>query len=77
MENDSIALKIYNNFGWRAALQALENNNYTWASGDKPTSLYYNYTRGTIFIKVKTKTITKDLRVNVSFKSCNYYIRVE
>lgn len=77
MKDVYIALRIYNNFGWRAALQALENNNYTWASGDKPTSLYYNDTQGTIFMNIERKTLTRLPKIDVYSDYCHYYIRVK
>ena len=77
MEFKYVGLKIYNNFSWKAALQSLENNNYTWVSGDKPTSLYYNHTQGIIFINIKTKTITKSPKVTATADYHTYYIEVK
>ena len=76
MKNKYVALRIYNNFDWKIALQELENNNYTWASGEKPTSLYYDCTQGTIFIDIKTKTLTKFPTTSYLSLFCNYYIKV-
>lgn len=76
MEDRYIGLRIYNNFNWVVTLHKLENNNYTWASGDKPTSLYYDYTQGIIFIDPNTKTLTKASKTTALSRFCNYYIEV-
>ena len=72
-----VGLRIYNNFNWAAALRVLEYHNYTWSSGCKPTSLYYDWPRGIIFIDVKTKILTRDMKTTAFSNLCNYYIEVK
>lgn len=76
IENKYVGLKIYNNFNWKAILRKLEKNNYRWASGDKPTGLYFDTVESIVYIDPITKTLVKSSITTISDKNCNYYIEV-
>ena len=72
-----VGLRIYSNFDWRIILHVLEENNYHWASGDKPTSLYFDTVEAIIYIDPITKTlgISRTITTTTSMY-CKYYIEV-
>ena len=77
-----IVLTITTNSQWKKALAHLENAKWFWASGDKPTSLYYNicddgdFEYANLYLDPKSKTITKLFNAYAS-RTRDYIIKIK